>query len=152
MNFRTKKAAAKLNSGVEQDRRISASRARIVVLSAMVAIGGAAAACTTPTATAAVELTALKYTTPTATWADQVDLTDRDLLFLNALDGAGIEYMTPSTAVTAALAVCLLRSGGAELGAARVAAGVTGWTPAGAGFFTGAATAAYCPPASIAVG
>jgi hypothetical protein len=131
----------------------SISRARIVTLAVMAAIGaatgGAAASCTTPTATAAVEQTAVEYAAPTATWADQVDLTDRDIQFLAALNNQGIEYMTPGTAVTAALAVCLLRTGGAEVGAARIAAGVTSWNPTGAGFFTGAATAVYCPTEQV---
>lgn len=115
------------------------SRSRALFLAAMVAAGATAAACTTPAAAAA------EFTTPMMTWPSHTELTDRDELFLTALDNQGIDYLTPQTAVTAAIAVCLLRADGAELAAARTAAGVAGWTPTGAGFFTGAATAAYCP-------
>ncbi|MGW0043444.1 DUF732 domain-containing protein [Rhodococcus sp. NPDC003348] len=116
-------------------RRHSATR-----IAAVVAALGAltATSCSAPVLAAP----ATQFTLPTMTWDD---LTARDELFLGALDHEGIEYLSPHTAVSTALAVCLLRSDGAEFGAYRAAAGVAGWLPSRAGYFTGAATAAYCP-------
>lgn len=119
------------------------SRTQIGVLAALLAVGAAIAAMLSPAPAAATV-----YTAPAASWQQQT-LTGRDVLLLTALDQAGIRYPDPNSVTTAGHAVCLLRSGGAELGAAHIAAATIGWNPFHAAFLVGAATAAYCPTQQI---
>lgn len=121
----------------------STTRTRVSALAILIVAGASITAVTTPPTASAASIDQ-EFTAPTLTWPAS-PLDDRDAAFVAALDAAGVGYLSAQTAVTAALAVCLLRDRGAELGAARAAVGVTGWQPTSAGYFTGAATAAYCP-------
>lgn len=70
----------------------------------------------------------------------------QDSAFLSALDSQGITYKSATAVITAGYAVCAMRDSGVpELGVAEFVYQETALSPYDAGFFTGAAEAAYCP-------
>jgi Protein of unknown function (DUF732) len=71
---------------------------------------------------------------------------DTDSIFISVLDDEGITYPSTSEAVTMAHGVCVHLSEGNSLEAtATQLSKETGLEIEPAGFFVGAATAAYCP-------
>ena len=71
---------------------------------------------------------------------------EHDQAFLNALKAHGVEYDTPADAITAAFEVCAeLDNGTTPTQAAQAVMAGTTLDPYHAGFFVGAAIAAYCP-------
>lgn len=70
----------------------------------------------------------------------------QDSAFLSALDSQGITYKSATAVITAGYAVCAMRDAGVpELGVADYVYRETALSAYDAGFFTGAAEAAYCP-------
>lgn len=70
----------------------------------------------------------------------------QDAAFLFVLDSVGIQYASATKVITAGYAVCALRDQGmAELAVAETVYQQTGLDAFNAGFFVGAAEAAYCP-------
>lgn len=69
-----------------------------------------------------------------------------DAAFLSVLDDIGITYVSPSKGITAGYAVCSARDGGAtEMQVAAAIFKGTTLTAYQAGYFVGAAEAAFCP-------